>query len=112
MEYPQGSYIGTQIKVKFSWIENVRLLDQLENEIMNIGNGLEIVDKQGNLIYDTIEDATTQRNVPKNREDFYVRFKLNNDNVKKIKVKIDYKYLESCYGELYQYSGEIQNWKS
>lgn len=106
VEYPNGNFNGVN---KFSWITNVRVKDQNGVEIGNVENGtLQIIDKNGNLIYDNDRNGV-QRNVPKNRTEFYIRFKSN--TALRVSLTIDFKYLESIEAEAYRYDGKIYEWR-
>lgn len=114
MSYPDGKWNGIN---KFSWVKNVRILDQDENMIGSIlGGNLEIIDKNGNKIMDTVVNFDAQGkaiygqqlNVPKNGENFYVKFK--SDTVTDITVNVDFGYLEQCDVLAYRYEGIFYNW--
>lgn len=103
--YPNGNYGGVN---KWSWIKNVKIYDQDGKEIGNVLNGsIEIIDKDGNLIYDTDKDGNNL-NVPQNGKDFYIRF--HSDTTVDISITIDFGYLESIQAEAYRYEGHFVNW--
>lgn len=94
---------------KFSWLSNLTILDQNKNGIADMKSGtLQIIDKNGNLIYDTDKDGN-KLNVPKINEDFYVKF--HSTDISEMQVKIDFGYLESCPTVAHRYDGKFQNWR-
>lgn len=105
VEYPSGNFGGVN---KFSWITNVRVKDQSGLEIGNVLDGtLEIVDENGALIYDTNNEGSNA-NVPRNGEEFYLRF--HSRTTLNISVTVDFKYLESIDAEAYKYTGRFIKW--
>lgn len=115
MSYPNGEWDGIN---KFSWVKDVRILDQDDNLVGSIlTRNLEIIDKNGNKIMDTVVKFDSQGkaiygeklNVPRNGEDFYVKFV--SDYVTDITVNVDYGYLEKCDVLAYRYEGTFYYWQ-
>lgn len=105
IEYPNGDY-GSQ---KWSYITNITLLDQGNNEVGNVvNNTIHIIDESGTEIRDTINN----NNFPNSNVQFYVKFSstLGNGDISNIKLKVYFKYLESCSATLQKYEGTLTSW--
>ncbi len=102
VNYPQGSYNDK----KFSWISGITAIDQDDATLPE----LQILSENGSLVYDTDGDGNSL-NVPRNGEDFYIKFKST--TAMSVKLKVDFGYIESCSAEMYEYSGTriYRNWK-
>lgn len=104
VEYPNGDYTATS--KKWSYIENITLLDQNNNSIGNVkANSIHIVNSGGNELRDTINN----NNFPNSNEEFYVKFQSTGD-VSNIKLKVNFKYLESCSATMERYKGSLTSW--
>lgn len=103
IEYPRGEY-GTQ---KWSYITNISLLDQTGNSVGNVvNNTIHIIDSSGNEVRDTINN----NNFPNSNVAFYVKFSSTLGDISNIKLKVDFKYLESCSATLQRYKGTLTSW--
>lgn len=119
--------------VRFAWISKVELVgcdadgNAIGGQVLTIDKDkheFDIINANGELLHDTgayIVDGTNNTtinyienmNIPINGEDFYVQFQHGNnfnENVKRIKVKMSFTYLESCYAEMYEYTGQMEEW--
>lgn len=106
VEYPNGDYTTTTTSKKWSYIEDITLLDQNNNSIGNVkANSIHIVNSVGNELRDTINN----NNFPNSNEEFYVKFQSTGD-VSNIKLKVNFKYLESCSATMERYKGSLTSW--
>lgn len=116
--------------VRFAWISKVELVgcdadgNAIDGQVLTIDKDkheFDIINANGALLHDTgaysLDGYTINyienMNIPKNEEDFYVQFQHGNnfnENVKRIKVKMYFVYLESCYAEMYEYNGIMEEW--
>lgn len=105
IEYPNGDY--TKTSKKWSYITNITLLDQNNNGVGNVvNNTIHIVDVNGNELRDTINN----NNFPNSNQEFYVKFSSTLGDINNIKLKVDFKYLESCSATLQRYEGTLKTW--
>lgn len=116
--------------VKFAWISKVELVgcdangNAIDGQLLTIDKDkheFNIINANGALLHDTgaysLDGQTIKyienMNIPKNQEDFYVQFQHGNnfnENVKRIKIKMYFTYLESCYAVMYEYNGVMEEW--
>lgn len=116
--------------VRFAWISKVELVgcdangNAIEGQVLSIDKDkheFDIINANGALLHDTgaysLDGHTINyienMNIPKNQEDFYVQFQHGNnfnENVKRIKIKMYFTYLESCSAEMYEYIGTWEEW--
>lgn len=91
ISYPNGQYNGQN---KFSWITGI-------SAITDVGNyPVTVLDSAGNQITGLGQNG----NNTLNGKPFYIKF--NSTTATKLKVQIDFGYLESCSAEMYKYKGE------
>lgn len=91
VSYPNGQYNGQN---KFSWITGI-------TAITDVGNfPVTVLDNTGN----TITGLGQNGNNTLNGKPFYIKF--NSTTATKLKLQIDFGYLESCSAEMYAYKGE------
>ena len=114
-EYPKGEYIYInptspyQTDQKWSYITEISLLNQ-DNAIIGTvsANNIHIINSNGDELRDTIND----NNYPEPNQEFYVKFSANlgDSSLHNIKLKVDFKYLESCTATLQRYYGKHKIW--
>lgn len=97
--YPVGQYNGVN---KFSWITDLYAITEKGDRV-----DLEILTNAGRKISKN-SIGKDGANVL-NGQDFYIKF--TNKTAKKISLKINFKYLESCYAEMYKYKGYRCKWE-
>ncbi len=107
VEYPKGEY-GNQ---KWSYITNIHLLDQENRNVGNVvNNTIHIIDANGNELRDSING----NNFPNQNVPFYVKFSSTlgdaNGGISHIKLKVDFKYLESCTATMSKFNGILKSW--
>lgn len=107
VEYPKGEY-GNQ---KWSYITNIHLLDQENRNVGNVvSNTIHIIDANGNELRDSING----NNFPNQNVPFYVKFSSTlgdaNGGISHIKLKVDFKYLESCTATMSKFNGILKSW--
>lgn len=97
LSYPNGNYNGIN---QWSWITTAKLYDQNDKEITD----MQILDSNGQLVYDTDNEGNL-RNVPKNGENFYIKFKTDG-SVRDVYFDVNFKYLESHSAQIWEYQGK------
>lgn len=97
---------------KFSYIKSIEVigLDANNREVSNSISDKQVINQQGNKLWD-VDKQGNQINVPKSNEEFYVNFKVTNASVKKIKLKVTFEWLDSCYAEAYEFNGVERKWE-
>lgn len=114
-KYEEGSDT-TQTTVtksgKFSYIKKVELiaLDANAQEVSNGISDLKVINQSGAMLWNTDKDGNAI-NTPKSNEEFYVNFRVNNDSVKKVKLKLTFEWLDSCWAEIYEFNGVEREWR-
>lgn len=97
VDYPVGEYGNT----KWSYITDISLLNQANTTLGSVGNNkVTLLNKNG----------VVTSSFPKQNEDFYVKFSSTLGDIYNAKLKVDFKYLESCSATLEKYEGTINNW--
>lgn len=103
IDYSKGIYKSpTGRVVYFGWIEDMKLRDQDGNQLQI----LDILDKDGNSI-----KARPDYQYPDSKEEFYIKFKYDGTGTaSKVKLDVDFKYLDECYAEMIRWSGMVYEW--
>lgn len=125
------SEAAANITTKFAYTKSITLIGidangnerELATNSVKDDTQMEILDINGNKIKRKILEndeaeqtgilSSKEYNIPQSGDVFYVKFKLgkNDQDIKKIKIKVGTRYLDSCKVIAYEYSGKVYDWK-
>lgn len=104
IDYSKGIFKAPNGRVVyFGWIDKMELVDQDGNTLQIV----ELLDINGDSISDRPDYA-----YPDSEEEFYVKFQYDGSGkANKVKLEVDFRYIDECYAEMAKLTGTWYQWK-